>query len=38
MRQMILRTFLEYASLLSFADRWIEKFFNAKNKLKMLGI
>jgi transposase len=38
MRQIILRTFLEYASHLSFADRWIEKFLNAKNKLKMLGV
>ena len=38
MRQIILRTFLEYASRLSFADRWIEKFLNAKNKLKMLGV
>jgi putative transposase len=37
MKQTILTTFLKYASRLSFADRWIEKFLNANNKLKMLG-
>lgn len=37
MKQIIFGKFLQYASHLSFANRWVEKFLDAKNKLKILG-
>ena len=37
MKQIIFRNFLQYASHLSFANRWVEKFLGTKNKLTILG-